>query len=172
MHADNREENDAAGDNARAAAPTAACATGPRNNVYILDDNLKIVGTLEDLAPGESIYSARFLGDKGYMVTFRQMDPLFVIDVSVPDSPKVLGYLKIPGVSEYLHPYDENHVIGVGRDATAEGRMQGLKLSLFDVSDVANPKELSKYIIGNQGTYSEALNDHKSFLFNKERACS
>lgn len=143
--------------------------SGPVNNVYVLDGYLNIVGKLEDLAHGESIYSARFLGDKAYMVTFRQTDPLFVIDLSSPDSPKILGYLKIPGVSDYLHPYDEDHVIGVGRDATDEGRMKGMKLSLFDVSDVANPKELSKYIIGDQGTYSEALSDHKAFLFSREK---
>ncbi len=142
---------------------------GPQNHMYVLDGNLKTVGKLEDLAGGETIHSARFLGDKAYMVTFRQTDPLFVIDLSNPADPKVLGYLKIPGVSDYLHPYDETHIIGVGRDATDEGRIRGMKLALFDVSDVANPKEISKYIIGDQGTYSEALNDHKAFLFSKEK---
>ncbi len=140
-----------------------------QNHVYILDENLKIVGKLEDLAPGERIYSVRFIADKGYMVTFRQIDPLFVIDLSSPENPKVLGYLKIVGVSDYLHPYDENHLIGVGRDATEEGRMLGMKLSLFDVSDVANPKEISKYIIGKRGTDSEALRDHKAFLFSRDK---
>lgn len=143
--------------------------TGPLNHVYVLDENLNIVGKLEDLASGERIYSVRFLGDKAYMVTFRQIDPLFVIDLSNPSDPKVLGYLKIPGVSDYLHPYDETHVIGVGRDATEEGRMAGMKLSLFDVSDVANPKEISKYLIGERGTDSEALYDHKAFLFDKNK---
>ena len=139
------------------------------NHVYILDNNLKITGKLEDLAHGERIYSARFINDKAYMVTFRQIDPLFVIDLSNTENPKVLGYLKIPGVSDYLHPYDENHVIGIGRDASEEGRIQGMKLSLFDVSDVENPKEISKYMIGERGTNSEALNDHKAFLFDKEK---
>jgi uncharacterized secreted protein with C-terminal beta-propeller domain len=139
------------------------------NHVYVLDDNMKIVGKLEDLAQGERIYSARFLGDKGYMVTFRQIDPLFVIDLSDPTNPKVLGYLKLPGVSDYLHPYDETHVIGVGQDATDEGRIKGMKLSLFDVSNVSNPVEVSKYIIGERGTYSEALNDHKAFMFSKSK---
>ncbi|VVB61139.1 Beta propeller domain protein [uncultured archaeon] len=124
---------------------------------------------LEDLASGERIYSVRFLGDKAYMVTFRQTDPLFVIDLSAPENPKVLGYLKIPGVSDYLHPYDETHIIGLGRDATEEGRIRGMKLAIFDVSDFSNPKEISKYIIGEQGTYSEALSDHKAFLFSKEK---
>jgi len=141
-----------------------------QNHVYILDSELNIVGKLEDLAQGERIYSARFLGDKAYLVTFRQIDPLFVIDLKEPSAPKVLGYLKIPGVSDYLHPYDENHIIGIGRDATEEGRILGLKLSLFDISDVSKPKEISKYIIGKQGTDSEALYDHKAFLFSKEKA--
>ncbi len=153
----------------RIATTTGQWRTASLNHVYILDSNLKIVGKLEDLAQGERIYSVRFLGDKGYLVTFRQIDPLFVIDLSNPTSPKVLGYLKIPGVSDYLHPYDDNHVIGIGRDATEEGRIKGMKLSLFDVTDVANPKEISKYIIGESGTYSEVLNDHKAFLFSREK---
>jgi len=140
-----------------------------QNNVYVLDSELKIIGKLEDLAQGERIYAARFIGDKGFMVTFRQIDPLFVIDLKEPNAPKVLGYLKIPGVSDYLHPYDESHIIGIGRDATEEGRIQGLKLSLFDVSDVSKPREISKYMVGEQGTDSEALHDHKAFLFSKEK---
>lgn len=145
--------------------------SGPEqgNHMYVLDSGLKIAGKIEDLASGERIYSVRFLGSKAYMVTFRQTDPLFVIDLSSPNAPKVLGYLKIPGVSDYLHPYDETHIIGVGRDATDEGRMRGLKIALFDVSDFANPKEMSKYIIGERGTDSEALRDHKAFLFSREK---
>jgi len=161
----NQFSMDEQGDNFRIATTTGNWRAESLNHVYVLDGNLQVVGKLEDLAHGERIYSVRFIGNKGYMVTFRQIDPLFVIDLSDPTNPKVLGYLKIPGVSEYLHPYDENHVIGVGRDATEEGRVKGLKLSLFDVSDVSNPKEVSKYIIGESGTYSEALNDHKAFLF-------
>jgi len=141
----------------------------PLNHLYVLDGDLKIVGKLEDLASGERIYSVRFLGDKAYMVTFRQTDPLFVIDLSSPQSPKVLGYLKVPGVSDYLHPYDETHIIGVGRDASEQGRITGMKLSLFDVSNVSSPTEVSKYIIGDRGASSEALNDHKAFLFSKEK---
>lgn len=143
--------------------------SGPQNHVYVLDGDLKIVGKLEDMAGGERIYSVRFLGDKAYMVTFRQTDPLFVIDLSIPTNPKVLGYLKIPGVSDYLHPYDETHVIGVGRDASEQGRITGMKLSLFDVSNVSSPIEVSKYIIGGQGTSSDALYDHKAFLFDKKK---
>ena len=140
-----------------------------KNHVYVLDSNLNIVGKVEDLAPGERIYSVRFIGDKAYMVTFRQVDPLFVIDLSNPNDPKVLGFLKVPGVSDYLHPYDETHIIGVGRDATEQGVMKGMKLSLFDVTDFSNPKEISKYIIGERGTDSEALSDHKAFLFSKSK---
>lgn len=143
---------------------------GPTNNVYVLDGDLKTVGILEDLAPGERIYSVRFMGDKAYMVTFRQVDPLFVIDLSRPAEPKILGFLKIPGVSDYLHPYDDTHVIGLGRDASEEGRILGMKLSLFDVSNVSAPREISKYIIGGRGTSSEALSDHKAFLFSREKS--
>ncbi len=142
------------------------------NHLYVLDESMNIVGKVEDLAPGERIYSARFIGDRAYLVTFVRIDPLFVIDLSDPRNPRVLGELKIPGVSDYLHPYDENHIIGVGQ-ATEEmyGRVtfSGLKISLFDVSDVANPRELAKYEIGDRGTSSEALYDHKAFLFSKDR---
>ncbi len=143
---------------------------GPRNNVYVLNGDLKTVGKLEDLAEGEKIYSVRFMGERAYMVTFRQIDPLFVIDLSQPVEPKVLGFLKIPGVSDYLHPYDEGHIIGVGRDASEEGRILGMKLSLFDVTNVSAPREISKYIIGQMGTDSEALRDHKAFLFSREKS--
>lgn len=140
------------------------------NSVYILDGKMNTVGKLEGLAPGEWIYSARFMGDRGYLVTFKKVDPFFVIDLSNPTDPIMLGYLKIPGFSEYMHPYDENHVIGLGKD-TVEGQggnfawFQGLKLSLFDVTDVAHPLEVSKLVIGDRGTNSQALYDHKSFQF-------
>jgi inhibitor of cysteine peptidase len=143
------------------------------NNVYVLDSSLNVVGKLEDLAKGESIYSARFMGDRLYMVTFQRIDPLFVIDLSNPASPTVLGELKIPGYSDYLHPYDENHIIGLGMD-TEENQwggisISGIKLSLFDVTDVANPQEVSKYVIGGRGSYSIALHEHKAFLFDKNK---
>ncbi|MFH0832862.1 MAG: beta-propeller domain-containing protein [Candidatus Aenigmatarchaeota archaeon] len=153
----------------RIATTTDAWSGQSKNHVYVLDDSLAVVGKLEDLASGERIYSVRFIGNKGYMVTFRQIDPLFIIDLENPSNPSVLGYLKIPGVSDYLHPYDETHIIGVGRDASDEGRIKGMKLSLFDVSDVSNPKEISKYFIGERGTQSEALNDHKAFLFSRQK---
>jgi inhibitor of cysteine peptidase len=143
------------------------------SNLYILDQDLKPVGAVENLAEGERIYSVRFMQGRAYMVTFKQIDPLFVIDVSNPSDPKVLGELKIPGFSNYLHPYDENTLIGFGKDTgeTEWGgvRTKGLKLSLFDVRDVNNPKELDTYIMGDAGSDSIALNDHKAFLFDKEK---
>ncbi|MDI6729996.1 MAG: beta-propeller domain-containing protein [Candidatus Altarchaeum sp.] len=155
-------------------ATTANWGQSSTNNVYVLDDELKIIGKLEYLAPGESIYSARFIGDRCYLVTFVKIDPLFVIDLSNPTEPEVLGKLKIPGYSDYLHPYDENHIIGIGKEAVdaKEGYFswyQGVKLSLFDVSDVKKPKEISKYDIGDRGTDSYALHDHKAFLFSKSK---
>ncbi|MFQ6064625.1 MAG: beta-propeller domain-containing protein [Candidatus Bathyarchaeia archaeon] len=145
-----------------------------QNHVYILNMNLTIVGRLEDLAPGEKIHSARFMGPRCYLVTFRKVDPLFVIDLEDPYNPQVLGKLKIPGYSDYLHPYDENHVIGIGKETVAseEGDFswyQGVKISLFDVSDVENPKEMDKYEIGDRGTESPVLSDHKAFLFDRSR---
>jgi uncharacterized secreted protein with C-terminal beta-propeller domain len=143
-----------------------------RNNVYTLNMALNITGSLENLAPGETIYSARFMGQRGYLVTFKQVDPLFVIDLSDPRHPEELGYLKVTGYSDYLHPYDENHLIGIGKETTDAGEFawyQGVKISLFDVSDVGNPREISKYEIGDRGTDSPVLWDHKAFLFDKSR---
>jgi len=144
------------------------------NNVYVLNMSLAVVGRLENLATGENLHSVRFIDDKCYLVTFKKTDPLFVIDLSQPTNPKVLGSLKIPGYSDYLHPYDESHIIGVGKETVeaSEGDFawyQGLKLSLFDVSNVNEPKQLSKYVIGDRGTDSLALSDPKAFLFDKER---
>jgi uncharacterized secreted protein with C-terminal beta-propeller domain len=144
------------------------------NNVYILNEEMEIVGELEDLAPGEEIYSARFMGERCYLVTFKKVDPLFTIDLSDPENPTVLGKLKIPGYSDYLHPYDENTLIGIGKETVEaeEGDFawyQGVKISLFDVSDVANPRELAKIEIGSRGTDSPALYDHHAFLFSKAR---
>ncbi|MBI2101684.1 beta-propeller domain-containing protein [Candidatus Woesearchaeota archaeon] len=141
------------------------------NNVFVLDEGMKTIGKLEAIAPDERIYSARFIGGRLYMVTFKRIDPLFVIDLSSPEEPEILGELKIPGFSDYLHPYDENHIIGIGKET--EGNewggvsVKGVKLALFDVSDVENPKQLDKYEIGDRGTDSEALKEHKAFLFDK-----
>lgn len=149
------------------------------NHLYILDKNLKLAGKIEGLARGERIYSARFMGDRIYMVTFKETDPLFVIEASDPKNPKVLGELKIPGFSNYLHPYDENHIIGFGQDTmivTEKGTntgtrilTNGVKISLFDVSDMSNPKEKFTELIGGRGTYSPLNHDHKALLFNKNK---
>jgi len=143
-----------------------------KNHVYVLNMNLSIVGKLEDLAPGERIYSARFMGERCYLVTFKKIDPLFVISVKNPEKPEVLGKLKIPGYSDYLHPYDKNHLIGIGKETVEaeEGDFawyQGVKISLFDVTDVSKPKELAKYEIGDRGTDSPVLWDHKALLFDR-----
>ncbi|HYE83131.1 MAG TPA: beta-propeller domain-containing protein [Clostridia bacterium] len=153
-----------------------------KNNLYVLDPGMEICGSLEDVAPGEKIYSVRFMGDRAYMVTFKKVDPLFVIDLKDARKPAILGALKIPGYSDYLHPYDENHIIGFGKDTielSNEGSggksdntrayYQGMKLALFDVSDVNNPKEKFKEIIGDRGTESELLRDHKALLFSREK---
>ncbi|MCW8802224.1 MAG: beta-propeller domain-containing protein, partial [Candidatus Bathyarchaeota archaeon] len=145
-----------------------------KNNVYVLDGSLNVVGSLENLAPGEQIYSARFMGNRAYVVTFRNVDPLFVIDLSQPTAPVVLGQLKVTGYSGYLHPYDENHIIGIGKETDYDSEddfawYQGVKISMFDVSDVSNPREVAKYEIGDRGTDSPILNDHKSLLFDKEK---
>ncbi len=146
----------------------------PLNNVYVLNMALNITGSLTGLAQGETIYSARFMGERCYLVTFKKVDPLFVIDLGNPNDPKVLGYLKITGYSNYLHPYDENHIIGIGKEAVAaeEGDFawyQGIKIALFDVSNVKNPVEIGHYTIGDRGTDSPVLYDHKAFLFDKSR---
>jgi uncharacterized secreted protein with C-terminal beta-propeller domain len=152
-----------------------------KNNLYVMDPDLEICGRLEDVAPGEKIYSVRFMGDRAYMVTFKKVDPLFVIDLKDAKNPTILGALKIPGYSDYLHPYDENHIIGFGKDTielSNEGTWkkdgttayyQGMKIALFDVSDVNNPKEKFKEIIGDRGTDSELLSDHKALLFSQDK---
>ncbi|MDD2211495.1 MAG: beta-propeller domain-containing protein [Clostridia bacterium] len=153
-----------------------------QNNVYVLDESMSMVGKIENIAPGERIYSARFIGDRAYLVTFKDTDPFFVLDLKQPASPRILGALKIPGYSDYLHPYDENHIIGIGKDTIelsnkdARGNVlgsqayyQGMKLALFDVRDVHNPRELFKEVIGARGTDSELLRNHKALLFDKEK---
>ncbi|UCF12954.1 MAG: beta-propeller domain-containing protein [Thermoplasmatales archaeon] len=145
-----------------------------KNNVYVLDENLERISAIEGIAEGEQIYSSRFIGDKAYLVTFKNIDPFFTIDLSDPYNPKILGYLKIPGYSNYLHPYDENHIIGIGKETVESNDpnfawYQGLKIALFDVSDFKNPEEIDKIIIGDRGTDSPALYDHKAFLFDREK---
>lgn len=146
------------------------------NNLYIYDEQLRLEGKLENLAPGERLYSARFMGGRIYLVTFKETDPLFVIDAQNPRKPAVLGELKIPGFSNYLHPYDENHLLGFGYQTrvandTAPGGQEriiqeGMKISLFDVSDVSRPQEKFTEIIGEAGTYSPLNYNHKALLYN------
>jgi len=147
-----------------------------KNNVYILDQDLKLAGKLEDIAPGEKLYSVRFMGDRGYLVTFKNVDPFFVLDLKNPASPTILGALKIPGFSDYLQPYDENHIIGFGKETVDVSKnggstvlLQGLKLALFDVTDVSKPVEMFKTVLGDRGTDSEVLRNHKALLFDKEK---
>jgi uncharacterized secreted protein with C-terminal beta-propeller domain len=143
------------------------------NNVYVLDKDMNTVGSLEEIAPGEKIYSTRFIGDRLYMVTFKQIDPLFVISLADPKNPTILGKLKIPGFSQYIHPYDANHIIGFGQSTQTNqygGTVTaGFQMALFDVSDVANPKQQFTESIGDSGTYSELLTNHKALLFDKEK---
>ncbi|KYK30379.1 MAG: hypothetical protein AYK23_01245 [Candidatus Proteinoplasmatales archaeon SG8-5] len=152
-----------------------ASSTGwmENNQLFVLDEDLDKTGMIDNIAPGERIYSARFMGDRCYLVTFRQVDPFFVIDLANPENPKILGELKITGYSDYLHPYDENHIIGLGKDTVDDGewaRFQGVKLSLFDVTDVDNPVEVDKHmIIGDRGTDSLALRDPHAFTFSREK---
>ncbi|HEY5584942.1 MAG TPA: beta-propeller domain-containing protein [Ruminiclostridium sp.] len=148
------------------------------NNLFILDDSLNVCGSVTGLAKGERIYSARFIGDKGYIVTFSTMDPLFVFDLSNPKSPKLTGELKIPDFSNYLHPVGDNLILGIGQDTydvfkkdsagndVVVGTKQGgIKLSLFDVSDMGKPKEISNYILGDSGSYTDVFYDHKAAMF-------
>jgi uncharacterized secreted protein with C-terminal beta-propeller domain len=141
------------------------------NNVFVLGqagDQLHVVGSLTDLGLGERLYAARFLGDRGFLVTFRQVDPLFTLDLSDPRNPQLVGELEVPGYSSYLHPVGEDYLIGLGRYADpATGRVQGVQLSLFDVSDLANPARLAAYQFASDtwGSFSEAEWDHHAFSY-------
>ena len=145
-------------------ATTTGWGTEASNNLYVLNMALGIAGKLENLASSERIYSARFMSDRVYLVTFRQIDPFYVIDLTAPTEPKVLGFLKIPGFSGYLHPYDDTHIIGLGKQ---DGKV---KLSLFDVSNVTAPTEaVPSYIVPSAWSDSTTINDHKAFLFDKSK---
>jgi inhibitor of cysteine peptidase len=142
------------------------------NNLYIYDDNLSLMGKVEGLAKGESIQSARFVGERIYFVTFRRIDPFFVVDASDPKNPKVLGELKIPGFSSYLHPYDENHVIGFGFEGDDEGVIKGFKMALYNVENPSKPVEKFKTTLLYEAmgyTHSEVTYNHKALLFSKDK---
>ena len=152
------------------------------SRIVIFNEKMQQIGETPYLAKGEQMYSSRFMGDKAYLVTYKTIDPLFVIDLSNPTEPKVLGELKIPGYSTYLHPYDENHLIGIGmqteekinRDiqgkvTSATATITGMKMALFDVTDPTNPVEISSTVIGDRRTTSAILTNPKALLFSKEK---
>jgi len=151
-------------------------------NLYVLDQQLNEVGSISNLAEGESIYAVRFSGERGYLVTYETIDPLFTLDLSDPTNPLVAGELKLPGFSNYLHVIDENTLLGIGRDTqemyarnydgneTFIGmRSGGIKLSLFDVSDYNNPQVINEYVIGGAGSYTEALYNHKALMVDSDQ---
>jgi inhibitor of cysteine peptidase len=156
--------------------PGSAMSTG----VYVMNSAMDTVGKVEKIAPGEKMYSARFMGKTAYLVTFKRVDPFFVLDLSDAKNPVIKGKLKIPGYSTYLQPYDDNHVLGFGNDVDPTKITEdsdwlpydatlGMKISMFDVTDINNPKEMFKEVIGDRGTSSEVLYNHKALLFDKEK---
>jgi len=147
-------------------------ADGPSNAVYVLgesDGTLEVLGSVEGIAPGEDLYAARFMGERGYLITFEQIDPLFVLDLSDPTDPTVLGELEIPGYSEYLHPFGEDRLIGIGREVAetewgfAEPR--GVQLTLFDISDPTAPTLVEQVNLGGFYSSSEVSSTHKAVTF-------
>lgn len=152
----------------RGIVPLLAPEPSESNSLYVLDENLKIVGEIRDLAEGESVYSARFMGKTGYFVTFRQVDPLFSVDLSDPAAPKILGELKIPGFSEYLHPYGDGLLLGIGMDVDESGvTTEGVKLSMFDISDPSDVREVQKYVI--EDMYGTDVYDYRSVFADVEK---
>ncbi len=136
------------------------------NSVYVMDENLKKIGEINGLAEDERVYSARFMGDTAYFVTFRETDPLFTVDLSNPKDPKIIGKLKIPGFSDYLHFYGEDRLLGIGMDVDEETQVTGgVKLSMFDISDKSDVKEAATYVLDN--VYSTDVSyDYKAALIN------
>ncbi|NBO92261.1 MAG: hypothetical protein EBV06_08105 [Planctomycetia bacterium] len=151
-------------------ATTSGWGNASTNSVFVLadtGDTLDEVGAIRDIGLTERIYSVRFEGDHGYVVTFRQTDPLYTLDLSDPTNPYIAGELKIPGYSGYLHEIGDGLVIGLGRDADETGRVLGLQVSLFDVNDFANPQRLTTYTFNNEawGGWSSAEWDHHAFSY-------
>ncbi|MCI8366946.1 MAG: hypothetical protein HFJ66_05030 [Eggerthellaceae bacterium] len=137
------------------------------NALYVLNDQLEETGRIDNIAPGEQVYSARFLGETGYFVTFKQVDPLFSVDLSDPANPRIIGELKIPGFSEYLHPYGDGLLLGIGMSADDAGATDGLKLSMFDVSDPTNVTEVATSVL-DQVYYSDVFTSYKAALIEPE----
>ena len=142
---------------------------GDTNAVYVMDENLEITGAIEDLAKDERVYSARFIGDTGYFVTFRETDPLFSVDLSDPENPRIIGELKIPGFSEYLHFYGEDRLLGIGMAADENtGATEGVKLTMFDISDRTDVKEEATYVI--EDAYgTDVAYDYKAVLADPQK---
>lgn len=138
-------------------------------NIYVLDMDMNIVGKIEGLGDGEHLYATRFVGDYAYLVTFRLIDPLFVVDLRNPVEPKLVGELKIPGFSTMLQPVASHLIVGIGYDADENGAVRGLKISLYDVSDPANPVEIDKIVFNNYSVWSEALYNHRAITLLKEK---
>ena len=138
------------------------------NGLYVLDENMNLLGKVEDLARGETIYSSRFMGNLGFFVTFRQMDPLFSVDLSDPRNPKILGELKITGFSSYLHFWGEESLLGIGEEVDPDtGEVKGLKLSMFDISDPSDVKEKQKLVLKTDdswGVYWPGEQNYKAIL--------
>ncbi len=137
------------------------------SSVYVLDKDLQLIGALEDIAYDEQVKSVRFMGDTGYIVTFRNTDPLFTLDLSDPTAPKTVGEVKLPGFSSYLHPVGDGLVVGIGYDGDEESAdFSSIKVSLFDVSDLKNPKEVDTFVLKN--VYSSAIDNPKAFIYYPE----
>jgi len=138
------------------------------NQVFVLEkqgNEFKETGKVTDLGKGESIYAVRFLGSRGFVVTFRTTDPLYTLDLSDPLNPRMVGELKIPGFSNYLHPVDDNYLLAVGQDANSKtGALLGLQISLFDIKDLANPLQLQKTVVEGWSS-SESQYDHHAFRY-------
>ncbi len=145
--------------------------TGPYNAVYTLEvvgEDLSIIGSVENIAPGEDLYAVRFMGERGFLVTYEIVDPLFTLDLSDPEQPTVVGELEVPGYSDYLHPFGDNFLIGVGRSTLASewgSITNAIQLSLFDISDLANPTVIDQIEVGGYGSYSDVSYTHKAFTF-------
>jgi uncharacterized secreted protein with C-terminal beta-propeller domain len=142
------------------------------NAVWVLGENagkLEVVGKITGIAPNETLYAARFMGNRGYLVTYRKVDPLFVLDLNDPTNPQKLGELKIPGYSEYLHPWGDTHLIGVGKATQPTDEsfdwFQGVQISLFDVSDWSNPQVVQQLTFGGRGSECDVSSTHKAFAF-------
>lgn len=140
------------------------------NTLYVFDKDLKQVGELSDIARDERVYAARFVGDYVYFITYKETDPLFVAEIKDPKNPKILGELKVTGFSEYLHSWDENHILGIGYgDANQGTNSRAIKLVMFDVTDPANPKEENQYIIKDPGYFCEVMHNYKAILASPEK---